>query len=73
MDKGSFFAGHDRYLHYDHEDALFFWDHRTRRVRMKFVGQPFDVEVEHDHRVFNDAIAHGREISRAEYASGKAA
>lgn len=73
MDKGSFFAGHDRYLHHDHEDALFFWDHRTRKVWMKFVGQSFDVEVLHDQRLFNEAIAGGREISRSEYEAGKAA
>jgi hypothetical protein len=70
INKGEFFAGTDRYLSYPHEDALFFWDYRARKIRMKFTGQDYDVEVPQDHRLFNEAILSGSEITRAEYEAG---
>lgn len=73
MDKGEFFQSRDRFLHYDFEDALFFWDHRAGSVRMKFVGQDYDIEVPTDQRLFNDAIRHGREVTRDEYEAGRPA
>jgi hypothetical protein len=71
MEKGEFFALNDRYLYYDYEDALFFWDHQARRVMMKFIGDAFESEVPHDHRIFNEAILSGREVTRAEYLAGQ--
>lgn len=70
MDKGEFFAERDRYLYEPFEEAMFHWDHRARTIRMKLAGQSFDVEVPHDHRIFNEAIRSGREIGRAEYEAG---
>ena len=70
MEKGAFFLNQDRYLHAPHEDAMFHWDHRARTIRMKLAGQRFDVEIPHDHRIFNEAIRSGREIARADYEAG---
>lgn len=73
IEKGDFFVGKDRYLFNDFEDAMFAWDHQTKRIMMKFVGGNFDSEVQHDHRLFNDAILSGREITREEYEAGEVA
>ena len=71
MDKGEFFASEDRFIHYDFEDVMFSWDHRTRKVRMKFIGDAHETEVPRDQRLFNEAVAGGREISRASYTAGR--
>ena len=70
MGKGESFLTRDRYLYEPLEDAMFHWDHRARTIRMKLAGQSFDVEVPHDHRIFNEAIRTGREIAKAEYEAG---
>ncbi|WP_157084703.1 hypothetical protein [Sphingomonas pituitosa] len=72
MEKGDFFQERDRYLFEPFEEAFFHWDHRRRTVHMKFVGQDFDVEVPHDHRIFNDAILSGREVDKTAYERGSA-
>lgn len=69
-DKGEFFQGQDRFLFEPFEDALFRWDHHGRTVWMKMVGQPFEVQVPYDHRIFNEAILSGREIDKASYDAG---
>ncbi|OAN67192.1 hypothetical protein [Sphingomonas sp. TDK1] len=70
MMKGDRFQDRDCYLFEPFEEAFFHWDHRRRTIRMKFVGQEVDVEVPHDHRIFNDAIRSGREVDRVDYDCG---
>lgn len=72
MQKGEFFRDKDRYLYEPSEDAFFYWDHGTRKIRMKFAGEDYDIEIPHDHRIFNDAILSGREVTRDEYERGTA-
>jgi hypothetical protein len=71
LEKGKFFVGTDRYLFYDFEEAMFFADHRNDKVYMKFIGNDFESEVGDDHRIFNDAILSGIEITKAEYEAGE--
>ena len=72
-DKGEFFRGRDRYLFEPFECALFRWDHHSRTVWMKLAGQGFEVQVPHDHRIFNEAVLSGREIDKMSYDSGMVA
>ena len=71
MEKGDFFVGQDRYLFYDFEEAMFAYDHVTAKISMKFVGDDFENDVGHDHRIWNEAILNGIEITRAEYLAGR--
>lgn len=69
-DKGEFFQGQDRYLLEPFERALFRWDHRSRTVWMKLSGQPSEVQVRPDNRVFNEAILVGQEVDQSFYDVG---
>jgi hypothetical protein len=70
LEKRNFFVGIDRYLYFDFEDAMFFSDHESGKLYMKFVGDDFENEIADDHRIFNEAILRGIEITRAEYLAG---
>lgn len=70
MEKGQFFSDRDCYIHYGFEHVMFYWNHRARTVRMRLIGDAYDSEVPHDHRLFNEAVLHGREISKADYEAG---
>ena len=70
IERGQFFADRDHYLYYGFEDVMFHWDRRIRTIRMKFIGDAYDSEVPHDHRLFNEAVLDGREISKADYEAG---
>lgn len=71
MEKGTYFKDQDRFILYDFEDVMFFWNHAERKVYMKFVGDGHETEVPHDQRLLNDAILGGQEISRDAYVSGR--
>lgn len=70
IEKGEFFQGQDRYLYEPFEEAMFHWDHQSRTVYMKFLGGRVPTPVPYDHRIFNDAIRSGREITQAEFEAG---
>ncbi len=69
--KGEFFSSQDRYLYEPFEEAMFFWDHKEEQVYMKLPGWTFSTPVDQDHRIFNDAILSGFEISKEELDSGQ--
>lgn len=71
MEKGEFFVASDRYLFDDYEEAMFFSNSKTGKIYMKFVGYDEISEIHFSHRIFNDAIISGREITREEYLAGK--
>lgn len=71
IDKGEFFRTQDRYLYEPFEGAMFHWDHLKETVSMKFLGWDYHTPVPQDHRIFNDAIISGFEITQAEFETGK--
>ncbi|RBO19082.1 hypothetical protein C2127_27825 [Pseudomonas aeruginosa] len=71
IEKGEAFARRDIYIDYDFEDVTYRWDHRQGTIHVRFYGEAEPPEpVEHDNRLFNDALRFGREITREEYETG---
>ncbi|MFB3923092.1 MAG: hypothetical protein ACE145_15325 [Terriglobia bacterium] len=73
----AFREGHDVYIDYPFEDAMFRYEHKTGKVFRKFYGEA-EVEIEHSSELFHDAIRSsggggGRLISAEQYAQGKPA
>ncbi|KAB8192944.1 hypothetical protein FKV24_006895 [Lysobacter maris] len=69
--KGEHFATRDIYIDYDFEEVTYRWDHRLRRIYVRFYGEiESPGAVPHDNRLFNDALRFGREITREDYERG---
>ena len=71
LDTGDFFTTQDRYLYEPFERAMFFWDHEKQQAFMKLSGWTYTTPVEQSHRIFNDAILSGIEISKEEFEAGQ--
>lgn len=70
LDTGDFFTSQDRYLYEPSEQAMFFWDHKKQQAFMKLRGWTYTTPVEPSHRIFNDAILSGFQISKEEFEAG---
>lgn len=78
MEKGEFFRDSGRYLYEPFEEAFFYWNRLiaftgtilTGKIRMKFAREDYDIELPQDHRIFNEAIISGREVTKADYERG---
>ena len=65
-----FRQGRDVYIDYRFEEAMFRWEHRTRKVFRKFYGEA-EVEIDRTSRLFHEAISAGEQISAEQYREGK--
>ena len=64
-----FRRGHDVYIDYPFEDAMFRWECQTGKVFRKFYGQA-EVEISHTSNLFHEAISAGQQITAQQYAHG---
>jgi hypothetical protein len=67
-----FREGHDVYLDYPFEQAMFRYERQTGRVFRRFYGEA-EVEIEHTSNLFHEAISAGEQITAERYAQGKSA
>lgn len=64
----------DAFVDYELEQVMFRWEASSRMVYRKFYGEDEGLlPVEHNNRLFNEALAFGNQISAAEYEAGKSA
>jgi len=64
INKGELFTHNDVYIDYSFEEVMFRWDHKTKKIYVKFYGEDEKVEsVSHDNRLFNDSLLYGNEIT----------
>ncbi len=68
----AFREGHDVYIDYPFEDAMFRYEYQTGKVFRKFYGEA-EVEVGYASNLFREAISAGKEITAEEYEQGKPA
>ncbi|WP_339540638.1 hypothetical protein [Pseudomonas sp. RA_5y_Pfl1_P24] len=72
LSKGKRFETEDIFVAYPYEDVMFRWDHRSKRVFVRFFGDPESSQpVPHDNRLFNEALRFGDEITQEEYRAGR--
>ncbi len=67
-----FREGHDVYIDYPFEDAMFRYEYQTGKVFRKFYGEA-EVEVGYTSNLFREAISAGQQITAGQYAQGKSA
>ncbi len=67
-----FREGHDAYIDYPFEDAMFRYEYQTGKVFRKFYGEA-EVEVGYTSNLFREAISAGQQITPEQYAQGKPA
>ncbi len=67
-----FQEGHDVYIDYPFEDAMFYYQCRTGKVFRKFYGEA-EVEIDFTSDLFHQAISAGEQIAAEQYARGKSA
>jgi hypothetical protein len=64
--------GHDVFIDYPSEDAMFRWESQTGKVFRKFYGEA-EMEIDHTSNLFHEAISAGQQITAEQYAEGKSA
>lgn len=70
--KGEYFALRDIYIDYPLEEVMYRWDHRAKKVFVRFYGKAESAgAVPHDNHLFNDALLYGDEITAEQYEEGK--
>jgi hypothetical protein len=67
-----FREGHDVYIDYPFEDAMFRYEYQTGKVFRKFSGEA-EVEVGYTSNLFREALSAGQQITAEQYAKGKSA
>jgi len=67
-----FREGHDVYIDYPFEDAMFRYEYQTGRVFRKFYGEA-EVEAGYTSNLFREAMSAGQQITAEQYAKGKPA
>ncbi len=65
----AFREGHDVYIDYPFEDAMFRYEYQTGKVFRKFYGEA-EVEVDRTSNLFHEAISAGQQITAEKYAQG---
>lgn len=61
----------DVFIDYDFEEVTYRWDHFEGKIYVKFYGAQERAEpVAPDHRLYNEALCSGREITREQYEQG---
>jgi hypothetical protein len=67
-----FREGHDVYIDYPFEDAMFRYEYQNRKVFRKFYGEA-EHEIDYTSDLFHEAISAGQLITAEQYAQGKSA
>ncbi len=65
----AFREGHDVYLDYPFEEAMFRYEHQTGRIFRKFYGEA-EVEIDRTSNLFHEAISAGEQITAEQYSRG---
>ncbi|PAU66577.1 hypothetical protein BZL41_01035 [Pseudomonas sp. PIC25] len=62
----------DIFIDYPFEEVMYRWDHRERKIYMKFYKEnELPEPVPHENKLFNEALLYGLEITKEEYQQGK--
>ena len=73
IEKGELFLKSDIYIDYDYEEVMYRWDHKKRKVYVKFYGESeMSESVSYENRLFNEALRFGERIDKQKYLTGKA-
>ncbi len=65
-----FREGHDVYIDYPFEDAMFRYEYQSSKVFRKFYGEA-EVEVGYTSNLFREAMSAGQQITAEQYARGR--
>jgi ribosomal protein S24E len=61
----------DVFIDYNFEEVMYRWDHREKKIYVKFYGALERTEpVAPDHRLYREALCSGQEITREQYEKG---
>lgn len=72
INKGENFSRKNIYIDYPFEEVMFFWDHASHKIYRKFYGErEHSQPINHDNRLYNDALLYGDEITEEIYLKGK--